>query len=209
MNQKIKTGRNSKVPFGDFWVRLATALNAPQPRLSELLLVESFKDYIKRNLFFRLIKWDSLEYIFVRRRSTWLQYSWKKNFSSVALLPPLISWHQHHLFPSMTCITWHMKSYTVNNRVLSLHERGNHFHFFSGRNNFYFHFLYYCVRQRQQHQYWWVLNLDPGQTNHKYKKQHFFQPANFVSSLVVCSSTKKFHVEALKPTRRGTKLEQH
>ena len=24
---------------------------------------------------------------------------------------------------------------------------------FPGRNNFYFHFLYYCVRQRQQHQY--------------------------------------------------------
>ena len=137
-------------------------------RVSESHMVKPAKDYnhyIMRNLFFLLImrSEDSLEYIFVCSA-----------VFSVALLSPLISWHQHHLFPSMTCITWHMKSYTVNNRVLSLHERGNHFHFFPGRNNFYFHFLYYCVRQRQQHQYWWVLNLDPGQTNHKYKKQHFF-----------------------------------
>ena len=41
------------------------------------------------------------------------------------------------------------------------------------------------------------------------KATFFFQPANFVSSFAFCSSTKEYHVEPLKPTRRRTKMEQH
>ena len=41
------------------------------------------------------------------------------------------------------------------------------------------------------------------------KATFFSNLPTFSSSFAFCSSTKKFHVEALKPTRRGTKLEQH
>ena len=175
------------------------------PRVSESPMVKPAKDYnhyITRNLFFLLImrSEDSLEYTFVCSA-----------VFSEALLPALhwslgintIYSPQWLALPD----TWKATQSTTK----CFHSTKEEIIFTFSLAGTTFTFTFFIIVWGKDNN----INIDESSiwiqvkqiTNTK--SNIFFQPSNFVSSLVVCSSTKKFHVEALKPTRRGTKLEQH